>query len=61
MESINCLVTGILQNILLRVQQMKESLMGCEQHEGEKIKRIPNTFTKLNDKPVFFLPFSLVH
>jgi len=35
MGSINCLVTNILQNIFICVQQKKEIHTGVEQHEGE--------------------------
>jgi len=35
MGSINCLVTNILQNIFICVQQKKEIHIGVEQHEGE--------------------------
>jgi len=40
MGSINCLVTGILQNIFLCVREKKELNVGLKQHEGEKMIRI---------------------
>ncbi len=34
-DSVNCLVPNILQNILFYVQQKKETLIGLEELEGE--------------------------
>ncbi len=35
METIDCLITSILQNIFLYVQHKKETHTGLERHEGE--------------------------
>ncbi len=42
MDTVNCLVTNIFQNIFFSVQQKKETHTGLEQLESEEI------MTKLN-------------
>ncbi len=37
METINYLVTSILQNIFVYVQHKKETHTGLKQHEGDKM------------------------
>ncbi len=37
MGTVNCLITSILQNILIYVEHKKESHTGLERHEGEQM------------------------